>query len=55
MQGIRRSAAAAGPAVPEPGERRRVQRVGVAQPAHDAVGLRRGRRVSASPNLLGDT
>jgi hypothetical protein len=44
-----------GAAVPAPRVRRRVPRVGVPQPAHDAVGLRRGRRVSAptpSPRLV---
>jgi hypothetical protein len=59
MQGMRLAAAAAGRgrgvAVPAPGVRRRVPRVGVPEPAHDAVGLRRGRSVSASfplPHLV---
>ena len=39
-------------AVPEPGERRRLQRLGVPQPAHDAVGLCRDHFVSASPPPL---
>jgi hypothetical protein len=53
VQGMRLAAVQAaargrGAAVPPPRLRRRVPRVRLPQPAHHAVGLRRGRSVSAS-------